>query len=84
MAEIGRIHWTDDKRESLAPLCAALGIRPVPDHVLAFFPADLERKLLRMELQYKGQREGQIKGTRFKVRKTAGGYESVVIDQKAK
>jgi hypothetical protein len=84
LAEIGRIHWTDAKRESIAPLCRALGIRPIPDHVLAFFPAELERKLLRLELQYEGRREDQIRETRFKIRKTAGGYEPVVIEQIAK
>jgi hypothetical protein len=84
LAEIGRIHWTDAKHESIAPLCHALGIRPVPDHVLAFFPPELERKLLQMELRYKGVREDQIKETRFKVRRTAGGYEPVVIEQTAK
>jgi len=84
LAEIDRIHWTDGKRESIAPLCQTLGIRPTPDHVLAFFPEELERKLLRLELQYKGLREDQIRETRFKIRKTADGYEPVVIEQTAK
>jgi hypothetical protein len=84
LADIGRIHWTDSKRESIAPLCQALGIRPVPDHVLAFFPEELERKLLRLELQYKGLREDQIRETRFKIRKTADGHEPVVIEQTPK
>jgi len=84
LAEITRIGWTDAKRESIAPLCAALGIRPVPDHVLAFFPHELERKLLRLELQHKGLREDQIRETRFKIRKTASSYEPIVIEQKAK
>jgi hypothetical protein len=84
LADIGRIHWTDAKRESIAPLCHALGIRPVPDHVLAFFPEELERKLLRVELQYKGLREDQIRETRFKIRKTADGHEPVVIEQTPK
>lgn len=84
LAEIRRVHWTDPKRESIAPLCLALGIRPIPDHVLAFFPEELERKLLRLELQYKALREDQIQETRFKIRKTADGYEPVVIEQTAK
>jgi hypothetical protein len=80
---IKRIYWEDNKRESIAPLCLALGIRPVPGYVIAFFPEELERKLLKIELQYKGLREDQIKRTRFKVRKMGGGYEPVVVDQKA-
>jgi hypothetical protein len=82
--KIKRIYWVDDKRESITPLCMALGISPVPDHVVAFFPQKLEDQLLSLETKYKGLREEQIYETRFKVRKTAGGYEPVVVDQKAK
>src|SRR5262249_5121762 len=82
LSEIGRINWEDNKRESIAPLCRALGIEPAPDHILAFFPGELERKLLQLELQFKSRKENQIKETRFKFRKTGGGYEPFVIDQK--
>jgi hypothetical protein len=82
--KIKRIYWVDDKRESITPLCMALGINPVPDHVVAFFPEKLEGQLLSLELKYKGLKEHEIYETRFKVRKTAGGYEPVVVDQKAK
>jgi hypothetical protein len=82
--KIKRIYWVDDKRESITPLCMALGINPTPDHVVAFFPEKLESQLLSIETKYKGLREEQIYETRFKVRKTAGGYEPVVVDQKAK
>jgi hypothetical protein len=84
ITEIQRIWWEDAKQESIAPLCQALGIRPIPTHVVAFFPLELEAKLLKLELQYKGLREHQIKETRFKIRKTPDGYEPVVMDQKAK
>lgn len=77
-----RIYWADDKRESITPLCMTLGIRPVPDHVVAFFPETLERKLLDIELKYKGLREDQIFETRFAIRKSARGYEPEVIEQK--
>jgi hypothetical protein len=82
--QIKRIYWVDDKRESITPLCSALGIRPVPDHVVAFFPEELEKLLLQRELRYKGRHEDDIYETRFKVRKTANGYEPVVIEQKGK
>jgi hypothetical protein len=84
IGSIRRIYWEDNKLASITPLCQALGIQPVPTHVVAFFPESLELKLLRMELQFKGLREEQIKQTRFKIRKTANGYEPVVADQKAK
>jgi hypothetical protein len=82
--KIKRIYWVDDKRESITPLCLALGVNPTPDHVVAFFPERLENQLLSLETKYKGLKEEQIYETRFKVRKTAGGYEPVVVDQKRK
>jgi hypothetical protein len=81
---IQRIWWEDNKHESIGPLCSALGIKPIPAYVVAFFPESLERKLLKIELQYQDLREHQIKETRFKIRKTADGYEPVVVSQKAK
>lgn len=84
LEQIKRIYWVDEKRESITPLCMALGVKPVPDHVVAFFPEELERKLLKLELQYKELKEDQIYETRFKVMKTANGYEPKVIDQKQK
>jgi hypothetical protein len=77
-----RIYWVDDKRESITPLCMTLGIRPTPDHVVAFFPKKLEDKLLELELGYKGLREDQIFETRFAIRKSPRGYEPEVIEQK--
>ncbi len=84
LTQIHRMYWEDNKRDSIAPLCQALGIRPVPGHLAAFFPESLERKLLQLELQYRGLRESQIRQTRFKIRKTADGYEPVVLEQIAK
>jgi hypothetical protein len=84
IGSIHRIYWEDNKRDSVAPLCQALGIHPEPTHVVAFFPKSLEDKLLKIELQYQGLREDQIKQTRFKIRRTASGCEPVVLDQIAK
>jgi hypothetical protein len=60
----------------------ALGIKPVPDHVVAFFPEKLEHRLLEIELAYKGLKEDDIFETKFNVRKVGGGYEPVVVEQK--
>jgi hypothetical protein len=81
VTQIKRIYWEDNKRESITPLCKALGIEPVPDHIVAFFPEKLEKELLRIELQYKNKQEHEIYETRFKVHKTATGYAPIVIDQ---
>ena len=82
--KIKRIYWVDDKRESITPLCMALGVNPTPDHVVAFFPEKLEALLLSLELKYNNKKENEIYETRFKVRKTRDGYEPVVVDQKVK
>jgi hypothetical protein len=82
---IPNIRWTDSKADSVAALSRALALDQVPPHIVAFFPADLEVKLLKLELQYKGLKEDQIYETRFKIRKIGGGqYEPVVISQTPK
>jgi hypothetical protein len=79
---IPNIHWVDNKPDSVAALCHALRIAPIPPHIVAFFPPSLEEKLLRLELRYKGLKEEQIYETRFKIKKIGGGeYEPVVISQ---
>jgi hypothetical protein len=80
--QIKRIYWIDEKRESITPLCIALGIKPVPDHVVAFFPEKLEKLLLKIELQYKNKKEHEIYETRFKVVKRGGTYVPEVSGQK--
>jgi hypothetical protein len=79
---ISNIHWNDRKPESVAALSRALGINPIPTHIVAFFPVSLEEKLLRLELKYRGLKEEQIYETRFRIQKRGGGmYEPVVISQ---
>src|SRR5262249_54122357 len=80
LSGIKRIFWVDDKRDSVIALCRALAISPVPEHVVAFFPERLEKRLLEIELKYQGRREEEIYETRFKIRKSGGGYEPVVIE----
>src|SRR6266852_5914958 len=46
LKELNRIYWVDDKPQSVASLAMALGIHPVPDHIVAFFPESLEKDLL--------------------------------------
>src|SRR5262249_35046917 len=54
LTEINRIFWVDDRAESVVPLGQALGLRPPPARVVAFFPAELEEKLLALERQRSG------------------------------
>jgi len=84
---INRIYWIDDRRESVDQLAAALGIRPVPPAVVAFFPVELEQSLLQKELAYGSSRgrkaEGDIQETRFSIiRQGGGGYRVEVESQR--
>lgn len=79
--KLNRIFWIDDKRESVAALSHALGIRPQPEFMVAFFPEELEQELLHKELAYRNRSEDEIRETRFEVRYEGGRYFPVVVDQ---
>jgi hypothetical protein len=81
LGQIKRIYWIDDKPQSVRSLSNALGLE-VPVHIVAFFPEELERKLLQLELSYRGLKEEAIKETRFEVRSARGTYEPVVVSQR--
>ncbi|HLJ93887.1 MAG TPA: hypothetical protein VKU02_11930 [Gemmataceae bacterium] len=82
--ELNRIYWVDDKPQSVHSLAQALGIRPVPDHVVAFFPPELEKELLEKELKAFRGKEDDIAETTFKVERLFGRYVPVVERQKAR
>jgi hypothetical protein len=79
--EINRIYWIDDKPESVMSLSRALGLTPVPDHIVAFFPQELEQELLKKELRFRRLPEDKIGETQFKVMLSRGGFEPVVTSQ---
>lgn len=87
LAAIDRIYWIDDKSESVQSLGRALGITPLPEAVVAFFPKELETTLARLELEHFRRRhangtEDQIKQTWFQVKQTGlGRYEPSVSRQ---
>jgi hypothetical protein len=81
VSKIQRIFWIDDKPQSVRSLSTALGIKP-PPRIVAFFPEELEQKLLKLEHDYQGLAEADVAETRFEVRLTkAGKYEPVVVSQ---
>jgi hypothetical protein len=49
---------------------------------VAFFPEELEKKLLRLELSFRNRREDEIRETRFEIRRVGGMYEPVVVSQR--
>jgi hypothetical protein len=79
---IHRIFWIDDKPDSVRSLSTALRLPYQPPHIVAFFPLELEKKLLDRELKYRGKKEEQIKETRFKVERKGSGYEPYVASQR--
>jgi hypothetical protein len=78
---LNRIFWVDDKPESIASLSQAMGLKPPDGPIIAFFPVDLETKLLRLELAYRGLKEDEIKLTEFRIVAKGGTYEPVVVKQ---
>jgi hypothetical protein len=83
LTELNRIFWVDDQPSSVGPLAFALGLRPPPARLVAFFPPELEEKLLDLEKRYSGgKEEDQIKETRFRVRRVGRGYEPYVESQR--
>jgi hypothetical protein len=77
-----RIYWIDDRRDSVEQLAGALGLDFVPERVGAFFPKELENRLLQKELAHQGKREEQIRETRFQVvMRGARQYDIIVIYQ---
>jgi hypothetical protein len=80
LKDINRIYWVDDRPESVRSLARALQIEP-PARFVAFFPIELEKELLKKELEYRHLTEDDIQETRFRVRRTGGGYHPVVVEQ---
>jgi hypothetical protein len=77
-----RIFWVNEDRASASMIAQSLGIQPVTP-MLAFLPVELEQRMLKMELAYKGARsEEDIIQTVFECVRRGGGHDVVVIDQK--
>ncbi|MFL5244206.1 MAG: hypothetical protein ACJ8FY_19045 [Gemmataceae bacterium] len=88
LSELKLIWWTDDTERSIKELAKALGIKPAPSRIIAFFPRDLEERLAEMELAFAKKHEHQtvteIGETTFQVKRSNDKYEPVVIDQRYK
>jgi hypothetical protein len=80
--ELNRIFWVDDKPQSVSSLAMALGIRPVPEQIIAFFPPELEKDLLDKEMKAFRGREEDIAETVFKVDRRGNRFEPMVVNQK--
>jgi hypothetical protein len=80
LSEIHRIGFANQEPETAPGLAMELGMPPMP-YFLAFFPESLEKKMLQMELSYRGAPEEDIhQKMHFKVERDpiGGGYDVVV------
>ena len=84
ISDINRMFWIDDKPDAVEPLFRALRYQTIPSYFVAFFPVELEKELLRKELEYKHLPEDKIEETKFQIRRTGGSYEPVVSAQEVK
>lgn len=81
VTKLDRIFWIDDTPASVGSLTQALQIKPPPPYIVSFFPESLEKRLLQLELGYRGKKEHEIRETRFIVRKRGNSYNPEVIFQ---
>ncbi len=82
VATLHQIFWRDKDPRSIVSLATALGLKKLPAEIVAFFPEELEARLLDMELKYRNVPEDDIRETRFEVRRIGAKYVPVVISQK--
>lgn len=83
VSKMKQFYWVDDRAKALASLAGALGLPRTPPYLIILFPQALEDKLLRRELAFaRGKKEHEIQETRFRVVKTGGSFEPMVIDQR--
>ena len=80
--EISRICWYDEDPSSVRRLTDYLRLRP-SSTLLTYLPQQLEERLLKLELAYRGLPEERIKSTQFEVVRTGGGYDVQVVSQES-
>jgi hypothetical protein len=67
ITKIPCIFWVDDRPQSVEALSKALKLKAVPKHIVAFMPAELEKKLFDLESKAAKCPEDEIFETRFEV-----------------
>lgn len=84
LTKIKQIWWFENNLDDLKRLAEALGLPKPPSRMIVYFPIEVEKKLLQLELSFRNRPEDQIVETRFEVRRpfSGGKYEPVVISQR--
>ena len=79
-----QIQFSDFRRDSCRQVGEALRLDFVPTVFWAFFPAQIEKELARLEVAYRNRRPQDIDETVFQVTIRGGQYQLVVSEQRAK
>lgn len=80
----GWLKFSDVRRETVRQVGEALNLEFTPTSFWAFFPKELEEGLARKERSYRNRRPDDIEETVFQVTIRAGGYDILVVEQRAK
>jgi hypothetical protein len=83
-SSIREMIFVDDRAESVASLCRALGLDFVPPQFIAVFPKSIEDELAAKEIAFRGRRPNEIASTTFKILIRDGSYTITVTEQKRK
>lgn len=80
-----KVKWFNVHPPSLAQLAQVLGLQHTPQHSIIFLPQAMEEELARLEVEFRGVPESQIRYTRFEIRaRPDGTLGPVVVDQERK
>jgi hypothetical protein len=75
-----RFYWVDKRPQSVSGVARVLGI-PASRFMIVFLPDDLEKRMLKLELDHRGLTEEQILQTDFLVITAPGGNYDVKVDR---
>ena len=80
ISKMDRIWFTDHRRETTTTFAKELNLPFIPPRLIVFFPRELEERLAKMEEEFRGQKEDEIREhIRFLVVPRRGTYD-VTID----
>jgi RNA polymerase sigma factor (sigma-70 family) len=84
LRKMKHIFLMESDPRALRSLSSALGLKPVPEHVVVLLPRYVEDDLLRKELARAGGQERKIVETSFEFIRTPTGWQVSVVSQRLK
>jgi len=82
--DITEMFWMDSDPASVRRVADFLGMTAKAGFFVTFLPQQLEERLFKLELAYRGLPEDRIKSTDFEVVRTGGGYDVQVVSQESR